>query len=92
MSSKINLKSMKEVYGAEIYEILLDNIEIVEKNLQYLNELKFDDAIGIFERCPIIFTYFPQDFKKKIDGLIEKVGENYVEIIENDVGLIEELL
>lgn len=92
MSSKINLKSMKEVYGAEIYEILLDNIEIVEKNLQYLNELKFDDTIGIFERCPIIFTCFPQDFKKKIDGLIERAGENYVEIIENDVGLIEELL
>lgn len=92
MSSKINLKNMKEVYGAEIYEILLDNIEMVEKNLQYLNELKFDDSIGLLERCPIVFTCFPKDFKGKIDDLIERLGEDYVEIIQNDVGLLEELL
>lgn len=92
MSSKVNLKNIKEVYGEEIYEIILDNIEIIKKNLRYLDELNFDDIAGIFERCPIIFTCFPQDFKKKIDGLIKRVGENYVEIIENDVGLIEELL
>lgn len=92
MNSKVNLKNIKEVYGEEIYEIILNNIEIIKKNLRYLDELNFDDISGIFERCPIIFTYFPQDFKKKIDDLIERVGENYVEIIENDVGLIEELL
>lgn len=83
---------MKEVYGSEIYEILLDNIEIIEKNLRYLKELKFDDFIGIFERCPMIFTLFPKDFKNKIDGLIKRIGKNYVEIIEKDLGLIEELL
>ena len=92
MNSKVNLKNIKEVYGEEIYEIILNNIEIIKKNLRYLDELNFDDISGIFERCAIIFTYFPQDFKKKIDDLIERVGENYVEIIENDVGLIEELL
>lgn len=92
MSSRINLKSMKEVYGSEIFEMLLDNIEIVEKNLQYLNELKFDDFLGLLERCPILFTYFPEEFKRKIDKLIEKIGENYVEIIQNDIGLLEELL
>ena len=92
MSSKVELKKMKEVYGSEIYEILLENIEIIEKNLRYLKELKFDDFIGIFERYPIIFTCFPKDFKNKIDCLIKRLGEDYVEIIENDVGLIEEIL
>lgn len=91
MGSKINLKNMKEVFGVEIYEILLENIEIVEKNLQYLNELKFDDSIGLIERCPELFTNFPKDFKRKIDNLIQKLGEDYVEKIQNDVGLLEEL-
>lgn len=92
MDSKVNLKNIKEVYGDEIYEIILDNIEIIKKNLRYLKKLKFDDIVGIFERCPIIFTYFPKDFQDKINGLIERAGKNYVEIIENDIGLIEELL
>ena len=92
MELKIDLKTMKEVNGEEIYEIILSNIDIIEKNLKYLRDLKFDDYAGKFERCPIIFTYFPKDFKGKIDGLIKKLGDNYVEIIESDVGLIDELL
>ena len=92
MSSKINLKNMKEIYGYEIYGILLENIEFVEKNLQYLNELNFDDTMGLLEKCPIIFTYFPKDFKYKIDNLIKEIGFNYVEKIEMDIGLLEKLL
>ena len=57
MNSKIDLKAMKEVYGKEIYDIILSNIDIIEKNLKYLRELKFDDYVGIFERCPIIFIF-----------------------------------
>jgi hypothetical protein len=92
MNSRINLEKMKEVYGSEILEIILDNIDIVEKNIEYLDMLKFDDTVGIFERCPIVFTCFPNDFKNKIDKLIQEIGENYVEIIEDDIGLIESLI
>ena len=48
MKLKINLKNMEEVYGKEIYEIILSNIDIIEKNLMYLRYLKFDDYAGIF--------------------------------------------
>ena len=92
MNLQIDLKAMKEVYGKEIYEIILSNIDIIEKNLKYLRELKFDDYVGIFERCPIIFTYFPKDFKRKFAKLVEKLGDNYVEIIESNIDLVEELL
>ena len=92
MKLKIDLKSMKEVYGEEIYEIILSNIDIIEKNLKYMRELKFDDYAGIFERCPIIFTYFPKNFKIKIDDLIKNLGDKYVEIIESNIGLVDELL
>lgn len=92
MNLQIDLKAIKEVYGKEIYEIILSNIDIIEKNLKYLRELKFDDYVGIFERCPIIFTYFPKDFKRKFAELVEKLGDNYVEIIESNIDLVEELL
>ena len=92
MNSNIDLKAMKEVYGKEIYDIILSNIDIIEKNLKYLRELKFDDYVGIFERCPIIFTCFPKDFKRKIDGLIKSLGSNYVEIIENDTSVVENII
>ena len=92
MNLQIDLKAMKEVYGKEIYEIILSNIDVIEKNLKYLRELKFDDYVGIFERCPIIFTYFPKDFKRKFAELVEKLGDNYVEIIESNIDLVEELL
>lgn len=92
MNLQIDLKAMKEVYGKEIYEIILSNIDIIEKNLKYLKELKFDDYGGIFERCPIIFTYFPKDFKRKFDELVERLGDDYVEIIESNIDLVEELV
>ena len=92
MNLQIDLKTMKEVYGKEIYEIISSNIDIIEENLKYLRKLKFDDYVGIFERCPIIFTYFPKDFKRKFDELVQRVGDNYVEKIESNIDLVEELL
>ena len=92
MNLQIDLKTMKEVYGKEIYEIISSNIDIIEENLKYLRKLKFDDYVGIFERCPIIFTYFPKDFRRKFDELVQRVGDNYVEKIESNIDLVEELL
>ena len=92
MNLQIDLKTMKEVYGKEIYEIILSNIDIIEENLKYLRKLKFDDYVGIFERCPVIFTYFPKDFRRKFDELVQRVGDNYVEKIESNIDLVEELL
>ena len=85
MSSKINLKNMKEVFGSrDIWNFIWK----YRKKLQYLNELKFDDSIGLLERCPELFINFPKDFKRKIDNLIQKLGEDYVEKIQNDVKTI----
>ena len=92
MNLQIDLKTMKEVYGKEIYEIISSNIDIIEENLKYLRKLKFDDYVGIFERCPVIFTYFPKDFKRKFDELVQRIGDNYVEKIESNIDLVEELL
>ena len=56
-----------------------------------MKELGFEDVEGIFERNVETFLYFPQSFKEKINNLIEKLGSDYVNIIENDVSYLENL-
>lgn len=87
----INYDNLKEIYGEEIIETLNDNMDIVEKNIKTMKELGFEDIEGIFERNVETFLYFPQSFKEKINNLIEKLGPDYVNIIENDVSYLENL-
>ena len=44
MSLNIDINKMKEVFGDEIEDIINENIDIVEKNIKFLKELKFEDA------------------------------------------------
>jgi len=92
MNINVDLEKMKEIHGEEIVEIINNNIDIIEKNIKVMKELKFDDVEGIFERCPIIFMKFTKNFKEQIERLISELGENYVEMIQSDIGIIEEML
>ena len=87
----INFDSLKEIYGEEILNIVNDNIDIIEANFKTMKELGFNDIMDIFERNVDVFLYFPKSFKEKMNNLIESIGPNYVEAIENDVSYIENL-
>ena len=69
-----------------------ENIDIIEKNIQFFNDLKFEDAEGIFEMYPDLFMNFPKKFEEKILKLKDQLGENYVEIIENDTSVLENII
>ena len=69
-----------------------ENIDIIEKNIRFLNDLKFEDAEGIFEMYPDLFMNFPKKFEEKILKLKDQLGENYVEIIENDTSVLENII
>ena len=71
MRLNIDFERMKEIYGDEIEEIINENIDIIEKNIQFLNDLKFEE---------------------KILRLKNQLGENYVEIIENDTSVLENII
>jgi hypothetical protein len=88
----MNLEKIKEIYGEEILQALIDNKEEVQKNIYYMLRLDFDDTEDIFERVTPLFITDSKTFKNKIDGLIKKLGPDYVNIIESDLGLLEELL
>ena len=88
----MNLKKIKEIYGEEILQELIENKEEVQKNIYYMLRLDFEDTEDIFERITPLFINDNKTFKNKIDGLIKKLGPDYVNIIESDLGLLEELL
>lgn len=88
----INLDKIEEIYGLDILNLVKENIEDVNKNIKYLYYLNFNDIEDIFERYTPILICGPIEFKNKIDKLISKLGNDYVDIIENDLGILEELL
>ena len=92
MSLNIDINKMKEIFGDEIEDIINDNIDIVEKNIKFLKELKFEDPEGMLEMYPELFMNFPKKFEEKILKLKEELGDNYIEIIENDMSILEKII
>ena len=88
----MNLEKIKEIYGEEIYEDIINNKELVMNNINYLNSKNITIIEDIIERYGIILLYEEDEFKDKIDSLINKLGDNYIEELENNVDLLEELL
>ena len=89
---KINIEKIEEIYGEDILNLVKENIHDITKNLNYLEKLDFNDIEDIFERYIPIFICDSTEFKTKINNLISKLGINYIDIIENDLGILEELL
>ena len=87
----IDFNKINEIYGEDIIVAIKDNIDDVKENISYLEKLRFNDIEDIFERYTLIFIDTPSSFKDKINQLINKLGNDYVDIIENDLSVLEEL-
>ena len=86
---EIDIKKMKEVYGEEIEEMMIENEEIIKANIKTLKEYGFKDIEGIIEMYPSIIMNFPKQFRGKVEKLKNIYGENFVNKIENDISLLE---
>ena len=88
----IDFNNIRDTYGDDIILLIRDNIDDINENIDYLKKLKFTDIEDIFEKFVLLFLDTPSEFKDKFDKLINKLGDNYVDIIENDLFILEELL
>jgi len=88
---EINYNKIVEIYGKDILTLINDNINEIIKNLSYLKELGFQDIEDIFERYPFIFIQDNKIFKDKFNKLITKLGFDYVNIMENNLDVLEEV-
>ncbi len=86
---KIDLKKMQEVYGDEILEMIENNMDIISENILIIKKYEFDDIEWLFEANPSFFMNFPKQFEEKIKKMIEEVGQNYVEVIQENVDILE---
>lgn len=89
---EINFKKIEQIYGIEMIEEIRDNLRDVNTNVNYLLKIGFNDVEDIFERYAPIFICSNKNFIEKINNLIKKIGNDYINIIENDLSILEELL
>ena len=88
----IDFNKISDTYGDSVIELIRDNIEDVNENINYMIKLGFTDIEDIFERYTLIFIDNPSIFKEKLNNLINELGSNYVDIIENDLFILEKLM
>ena len=79
-----------DTYGSSIKKDLIDNKETVIDNYNYLKILNVISLDEIFTRYIIMFL--DEDFKKKINDLILKLGEDYIEKIEEDLSIFDRMI
>ena len=87
-----DFEKIRDIHGEDIIECINDNYEDVAANLKFFVELGFKDDIDIFEAYPQVFIADEDSFKNKMNNFIEKLGFDYIDKIENDISLLEELL
>lgn len=88
----IDFDKIEKIYGSSIINSIALLKEDVIDNIKYFISLGFGDTEDIFERQVLIFICPKEEFKTKIDNLIKKLGNNYIEEIENDISLLDALL
>lgn len=88
---KIDLNKIKEVYGENTLYEIKNHIEEITSNMSFLASIGFKDVIDIFENNPYMFLYTPLIFKEKVNKLLDKLGFDYIEKLENDISLWGEL-
>lgn len=88
----IDFDRIEKIYGSSIINSIALLKDDVIDNIKYFISLGFEDTEDIFERQVLIFICSKEEFKMKIDNLIKKLGNNYIEEIENDISLLDELL
>jgi len=89
---QLDLEKVIESYGEEIINLIETDMDNVVFNMKYLMELGFSNVEDIFERYTLLFADDPKVFQDKINKLINRLGESFINIIEEDLSVLEELL
>ena len=88
----IDFGKIREIYGEDALVACNENLDYLVKNINYLIKLGFDDYEDIIERFPLAFVDDHEVVKEKVDKLIGRLGDDYINILGEDMGLWEELL
>ena len=85
----IDFDRIEKIYGSSIINSIALLKDDVIDNIKYFISLGFEDTEDIFERQVLIFICPKEEFRVKINNLIKKLGNNYIEEIENDIYMLK---
>lgn len=83
----MNIDRLTEIYGESIARVIYDNIDAFTNNIQYLEEKGFSSVLDLVELYPYSFIQEEDEFIEKVDALIDELGIDYVEKINNNYEL-----
>ena len=86
----IDFDRIEKIYGSSIINSIALLKDDVIDNIKYFISLGFEDTEDIFERQVLIFICPKEEFRVKINNLIKKLGNNYIEEIEKIIKVCRE--
>ena len=83
----LDMNKIEEIYGKSIFNNIKNNLEDLTENIKYLQTKKFNNIEEIIEQNPYLFIMPNDIFIERLDNLIENLGNNYIEILNEDITL-----
>lgn len=88
----IDFIKISKIYGMDVVALINENIDEVKNNLIYLKDKGIINFEDIFERFAVAFITDEDTFNKKVDLLINNLGVNYIDLLNEDTSLFEVVL
>lgn len=88
---KLDLEKINELYGQDAVYVIKDHIEDISSNMSFLASIGFSNIYDVLAINPYMFICTPVLFKNKVNKLIDKLGFDYLEKLDNDISLWGEL-
>lgn len=83
----IDFQKISQIYGNNIIFNIEEEMDNLVPNIKYLISLGFTNVGNIIELYPYLFITDSVEFKEKVNGLIKKIGIDYVEFLETNTDL-----
>ena len=83
----MNIDRLTEIYGESIARVIYDNIDNFTANIKYLESRGYYNVLDLVSLYPYSFIQEEDEFMEKVDTLIDKLGIDYVEKINNNYEL-----
>ncbi len=80
----LNMNRINEIFGKSMINEIKENKEEFIKNIQYVFSLGYKDVYELVELYPETFLMDPTIFKEKVNKLLDSLGvESFEKINEN---------
>lgn len=88
----INFEKINKIYGTDMLDSIRNNLDEVNRNIKYLYKIGIEDLEEVFERNAPIFICDNKEFVMKVNKLVGRLGNEYVEILGENEEYWSELL